>query len=358
MPLSASGPSRYVVQVTHGQQWGLIRAGQRVSSEPLRAGHRLIQRVLHRDPVPGRSLPAAGPGSWAEEACLEPAQRSPPPAARRWSCARRTVGINLIGQADLNDLTTVEHRNAIGKLGHLLGPWLAITTVKPSVRLSSRTVAKTSWVPTGSSCEVGSSSTRRSGHSASDDAIARRCFSPPESVCGGRFSVPSRRTAARALRCASGSRHGHTEVLEGESNLVLNRRRRDLRLRVLEDDGNVPGEPADRVIEESSPAIAPRTAPHRTGERRRSGKAERGLACAGRSDQTQEFAPADLERDCSTQAGPSAGRVRDPIENSNRWVSPLSLAPTHDLQDRRTRRCHLSASDRHESRLNRWRGPA
>ncbi len=69
--------------------------------------------------------------------------------------------------------------------------------LKPCAR--SRAISsKTSALPSGSRSVVGSSSTMTDGRSASTDAIARRCFSPPDSDIGSRCSKPRSPTASSA----------------------------------------------------------------------------------------------------------------------------------------------------------------
>ena len=72
---------------------------------------------------------------------------------------------------------------------------------------SRRTSSNTSPLPSGSRSVVGSSSTIIDGCTASTEAIASRCFSPPDSEVGSRSSKPASPTAAsagprRALICS------------------------------------------------------------------------------------------------------------------------------------------------------------
>ena len=76
--------------------------------------------------------------------------------------------------------------------------WVATMMVMPRSRLRRRNSAKTSRVPTGSSWDVGSSRTMRSGERASAAAMARRCFCPPDRRAGCFRSSPASPTARRA----------------------------------------------------------------------------------------------------------------------------------------------------------------
>jgi hypothetical protein len=66
-----------------------------------------------------------------------------------------------------------------------------ITTPVPSSRASLRRVPSTSWAPTGSRSDSGSSSTRIRGRIASVAAIAVRCFWPPDNVTVDAIRMPA-----------------------------------------------------------------------------------------------------------------------------------------------------------------------
>ncbi len=88
----------------------------------------------------------------------------------------------------------------------------SITSIaSPSAR-SPASVRSTSVRPAGSRSVVGSSSTMTGGRIASSPAMARRCFSPPESVVGSRPSKPARPTVASARAMRSGISAGGTAV--------------------------------------------------------------------------------------------------------------------------------------------------
>src|SRR5215212_6551948 len=71
--------------------------------------------------------------------------------------------------------------------------------VTSSRSLRSSAISKMPSFPMGSRSVVGSSRHRMRGSMASTEAMARRCFWPPERVAGVRFSKPSRRTCPSTL---------------------------------------------------------------------------------------------------------------------------------------------------------------
>src|SRR5215208_3551332 len=71
--------------------------------------------------------------------------------------------------------------------------------VTSSRSLSSPAISNTPSLPAGSRSVVGSSRQSMRGSIARTDAMASRCFCPPESVAGCRFSNPSRRTRPSTL---------------------------------------------------------------------------------------------------------------------------------------------------------------
>ena len=102
------------------------------------------------------------------------------------------------------------------------------------------------------------------GSMASTDAMARRCFWPPERVAGVRFSNPSRRTCLSTVSTLT----VHLVTLDGEvfrpeSDLQGHVGGEQLGLEVLEDEPHLLGELADppsRVEQpptRTSPSILP-----------------------------------------------------------------------------------------------------
>ena len=74
----------------------------------------------------------------------------------------------------------------------------ASTIAVPHSSFSRRSTPSSSSPATGSSCEVGSSSSSNRGRPASAAASATRCSSPPDSSCVGRSSRPPSPSASAA----------------------------------------------------------------------------------------------------------------------------------------------------------------
>ena len=110
----------------------------------------------------------------------------------------------------------------------------ATTTVVPRSALRRVSAASTSSAPCGSSCDVGSSSTRADGAAASAPAITQRCRSPPDSVAG--VAVAEVGDAERVEGLLDPAAHrllGEAEVLEHEREVAFDVVDDELRLRVL-----------------------------------------------------------------------------------------------------------------------------
>ncbi len=102
--------------------------------------------------------------------------------------------------------------------------------------LSRRSSPISSSPATGSSCEVGSSSTTSAGRPASAAPSATRCSSPPGQLAGRRgraaAAIPSASAASSTPRATAARRLA--PVLERERELGANRPHHDLGLGVLE----------------------------------------------------------------------------------------------------------------------------
>ena len=109
--------------------------------------------------------------------------------------------------------------------------------------------AKTSALPSGSRSVVGSSSTMTDGRSASTDAIARRCFSPPDSDIGSRCSKPRRPTASSAGQDSAIHLGAiHADLFHRERDFVRDVGREQLRLEILEDHADLRCDVADAKV--------------------------------------------------------------------------------------------------------------
>ena len=87
------------------------------------------------------------------------------------------------------------------------------------------------------------------GCSASVAAIARRCFSPPESVLGSRCSKPARPTVCQRLRDAAAHLvRRHAELLHAEGDLLQHVGGEELRLEVLRDQADDAGQVGDPFV--------------------------------------------------------------------------------------------------------------
>ena len=173
-----------------------------------------------------------------------------------------------------------------------------------------------------SSAASGSSSSRIRGRRASARASATRCFWPPESWSGLRFSRPSSLTSATisATRVGDiGARH--PGALQAERDIVAHRQMRKQRV-VLEHHVDRPlmrQHRRDVPAVEQDPALVRRL---EAGEHPQ----QRGLAAAGRAEQREEFARPDVERQPVHRAK-AAELLHHPLDAQQRNVGGLGLGP-------------------------------
>ena len=163
----------------------------------------------------------------------------------------------------------------------------AITTAVPHSSFSRRSSQISSSPATGSSCDVGSSSTSSAGRWTSAAAIATRCSSPPESVSVRRSSSCADPERERDLLDRARDHRGGrlAAVLERQRELGAHAAHHDLRLGILEHGAAHGCELARAVFAHVEPAdlelaldVAAVEVRHEPAERAQ----ERRLAGAGR----------------------------------------------------------------------------
>src|SRR5438105_1489591 len=113
-------------------------------------------------------------------------------------------------------------------------------TIVTSPRSATRAItSRTARAPSGSRFAVGSSRRRTRGRSARIPAIARRCFSPPESAAVARSSLYAKPTSASAVDARPDLGGGDASILETEGDVVAGARHDELRVRVLEHETGI-----------------------------------------------------------------------------------------------------------------------
>ena len=171
--------------------------------------------------------------------------------------------------------------------------WVTMTKVRPRL---SWMLTSSNWVCSRSflsSAPSGSSSSSTFGRLMIARARATRCFCPPESWSGRRFSRPSSCTS----RTASATRSlisllAHAVLLEAEGDVVRHRHVREQRVGLEHHVGRpLPGRHRRHVLAvDQDPA---------GGRRLEAGEhpQQRGLAAARRAQQGEELALVDVEAD-------------------------------------------------------------
>ena len=128
-------------------------------------------------------------------------------------------------------------------------------TAVPHSSLTRRSTPSSSSPATGSSWEVGSSSSSSRGRPASAAPSATRCSSPPDSSCVERSSRPRDAERERGLlHPARDRRRAPAAVLERERELGAHGAHHDLRLRVLEQRPGDGGQLGRAVLARVEPA--------------------------------------------------------------------------------------------------------
>ena len=257
---------------------------------------------------PGRT--AARPGSGAPGAC-SPAQ------------ARKVAGSASHATAPSRSATT---RSAAAR--QRSRRCSASTTAVPHSSLSRRSTPSSSSPATGSSWDVGSSSSATAGRPASAAPSATRCSSPPDSSCVERSSscaMPS--ASAGLLHAARDSGRREPLVLEREGELAADRVHHDLRLGVLEQRAGHRGQRRRLVgacVEAAGRHAARELATVEVRHQPARGAQQRRLARAGAAREHHELARRDLEVDAA-QRGRADARVGvgDALERERRAHRPI-----------------------------------
>ena len=206
----------------------------------------------------------------------------------------------------------------------------ASTIAVPHSSLSRRSTPSSSSPATGSSWEVGSSSSSSRGRPASEAASATRCSSPPLSSCVGRSSRPPRPSASAASstpRATAGA--AQPRFSSGNASSAAHRAHHDLRLGVLEQRPGDRGDPRRAVLARvqparldgpgEGPAVEVRHEPGRRAQQRRLARAgaareQHQLARLDRQRHAGERVPVHARGSDTKPRPPSTGS--DPLEGS------------------------------------------
>ena len=300
---------------------GARRRPSRASSSPTRSALRARRsrpgrpRARRRRAPPARSV---GERTFSMRTTDRVAGRRRLPST---ASSRRHVGRGccqparrLVDRHVERDAPALEEDHAVGERER---PRDAVLAEDDGGTRARATASRKASAPAGSSCEVGSSSSRSAGRSASAAARQTRCSSPPLSSAVARPARCSAPTAASASRARARSRPAPRPRSRGRRRPRRDARHDDLVLGILEhrrDRSRQVGRPgAARVAagDDDAPGEAAAVeVRHQPGERAQ----ERGLPRAGRAEQGDALARLDRERHVAK--GRHAARVgeRQPVD--------------------------------------------
>ena len=233
----------------------------------------------------------------------------------------------------------------------------ASRTAVPHSSLRRRRTPSSSSPATGSSCEVGSSSSSSRGRPASAAPSATRCSSPPDSSCVGAVEqAGDAERERRLLHPARDRRRAPAAVLERERELGAHRAHHDLRLGVLEQRPGDRGQLGRAVLARVEPAgheppgeLAAVEVRHEPG----GGAQQRRLARARAAREHDELARLDRSaRRRPAPAAPPGIRVGHPLEDelAHRPIPRRSANGSSATASSATASASSAGADRHHQR--------
>ena len=305
-PRRTAGPSWISNQRPRTSRAGSDRAGARRRPPPRRAGRGAAvgrERGPVAQPGPRLLAPRSAAGRPASENSRAAGVAST--GRRRAAHARKPRG--AASQATRASTIAIT-RSAAGR--QRSSRCSAITTAVPQSSLRRRSSHTSSSPATGSSCEVGSSSSSSAGRCTIAAAIATRWSSPPDSVSVRRSSRCAHAERQRRLLHRPGDRRGRlAAVLERQLELGAHAAHHHLGLGLLEDRAAHGGQLARPVLAHAQPGhreLALHLAAVEVGHEAAQRPQQRGLARAGHARQHREGAGLEPKRHVAQRGLPAS----------------------------------------------------